>query len=516
MDTALALGLGLVIGLIVGGGLAWLVASRRGGGASPSTGGVDPALLEARHAARLAEVRADVQRESAESAAREADVRASLRAELASLDATADGLTRELAAQREQYRDLVERQRAEASARAQQDQDESLVLQALAPVQTTLQQMQQKVTDLETQRNQQHGELSQQLKTASESEERLRSTTESLASALRNNATRGVWGETQLRNVVEAAGLTQRVDFDVQTSISSDAGAGRPDMVVRLPGGKSIAVDAKVPFAQYLEASHIPVTATGEEAARRTALLAQHVKAVRSHVDQLAAKTYWRGLEASPEFVIAFIPSESLLAAALEADPSLLDYAFGKRVALASPVNLWAVLKTVAFTWQQDVLTEDAKRLFDLGKELYQRLSTLSDHADRLRRSIESTVSSYNQFANSLERRVLVTARKLDALDESTVVATVAQSDAAAKSLTAPEVSVAADASAELNLELNLDHGRPDLDRPTAQQLLIPNDDEAPASELEERLADRLRTSVTDGSEPLLREVIRDNPTNGA
>lgn len=436
MDTAIALGVGLLIGLALGAAVTIILLRRTGSRTQP---GVDPAVLEARHAAQLAELRGQQGRILADAAAQEAELRATLRAELAALDATADGLNRELGAQRAQYRELVERQRADANARSRQENEESLVLQALAPVQHSLEHMQAKVTELEQQRSRQHGELAQQLKTASESEERLRSTTESLASALRNNATRGVWGETQLRNVVEAAGLTQRVDFDVQSSISSDNGTGRPDMIVRLPGGKSIAVDAKVPFAQYLEASTIPVTATGEEAARRTSLLGQHVKAVRSHVDALAAKGYWRGLESSPEFVICFIPSESLLAAALEADPSLLDYAFGKRVALASPVNLWAVLKTVAFTWQQDVLTEDAKRLFDLGKELYQRLSTLSDHADRLRRSIESTVTNYNQFASSFETRVLVTARKLDALDEATVIGHLAQSDASPKRLTAPE-----------------------------------------------------------------------------
>lgn len=436
MDSAIALGVGLLIGLALGAAIAIILLRRT---AQRPHAGPDPAVLEAQHAVQLAELRGQQGRLLADAAAQEAELRATLRAELAALDATADGLNRELGAQRAQYRELVERQRADANARSRQETEESLVLQALAPVQHSLEHMQAKVTELEQQRSRQHGELAQQLKTASESEERLRSTTESLASALRNNATRGVWGETQLRNVVEAAGLTQRVDFDVQSSINSDTGTGRPDMIVRLPGGKSIAVDAKVPFARYLEASTIPVTATGEEAARRTSLLAQHVKAVRSHVDALAAKGYWRGLESSPEFVICFIPSESLLAAALEADPSLLDYAFGKRVALASPVNLWAVLKTVAFTWQQDVLTEDAKRLFDLGKELYQRLSTLSDHADRLRRSIESTVTNYNQFASSFETRVLVTARKLDALDEATVIGHLAQSDASPKRLTAPE-----------------------------------------------------------------------------
>jgi DNA recombination protein RmuC len=299
--------------------------------------------------------------------------------------------------------------------------------------------MQQTVADLETQRALQHGQLSEQLKNATESEERLRGTAESLASALRNNGTRGVWGETQLRNVVQAAGLIERVDFDVQHSVLSDAGAGRPDMVIHLPGGKNIAVDAKVPFSAFLEASQIAVTATGEEGARREALIKQHVRVVRGHIDALASKAYWAGLDASPELVIAFIPSESLVASAMEADPSIMDYAFGKRVALASPVTLWSVLKTVAFSWQQDVLTDEAKNLFDLGKELYQRLATLSEHADKLRRSIDSTVASYNSFANSLESRVLVTARKLDMLDESTVLPHTRTVEATAKPLTALE-----------------------------------------------------------------------------
>jgi len=253
-----------------------------------------------------------------------------------------------------------------------------------------------------------------------------------------------VWGETQLRNVVQAAGLIERVDFDVQHSITSDAGAGRPDMVIHLPGGKNIAVDAKVPFTAYLEASQISVTATGEEGARREALLKQHVKVLRGHIDTLASKAYWQGLDASPELVIAFIPSESLVSSALEADPAIMDYAFNKRVALASPVTLWSVLKTVAFSWQQDVLTDQAKTLFDLSKELYSRLATLSEHADKLRRSIDTTVNSYNQFANSLETRVLVTARKLNALDESKVIGTATTIESAPKQLTAVEMELEA------------------------------------------------------------------------
>jgi DNA recombination protein RmuC len=428
MDPVVALVIGLVVGIVIGAVIGLLIGrSRRAVEAT----GENPAVVEARHAAALAEVRAE-----------EAALRAELSSDAAALQATASALREQLGDQQEQFRQFTERTRLEAIERSERERAESKVLQALTPVQETLRTMQQKVTELETQRSQQHGELSQQLRNSSEAEERLRATTDSLASALRNNASRGVWGEAQLRNVVESAGLINRVDFNLQSSINSDAGAGRPDMVVRLPGGKSIAVDAKVPYNSYLEATKIPPTATGEEETRRKALLDAHAKQVKSHIDALSAKTYWAGLEASPDFTVAFIPSEPLLAAALEHDPGLLDYAFSKNIALASPVNLWAVLKTVAFTWQQDVLTEDAKRLFDLSKELYGRLGTLADHAEKLRRSIDSTVSSYNQFASSLENRVLVTARKLDALDESKVIGAPGMVDQQPKQLTAIELEL--------------------------------------------------------------------------
>ena len=265
-------------------------------------------------------------------------------------------------------------------------------------------------------------------------------TVDKFPGALRNNATRGVWGETQLRTLVESAGLLNRVDFSLQESIEAESGARRPDLVLRLPGGKAIAVDAKAPYNDYIEASAIPATADGEQEARRATLLASHARRVRAHVDALGAKQYWTGLSASPEFTIAFIPNEPLLAAALEHDPTLLEHAFARRVALASPVSLWAVLKTVAFTWQQDVLTEDAKRLFDLGRELYARLGTLADHADGLRRAIETTVSRYNAFASSLEQRVLVTARRLDGLDESRVLGEPALIEAQPRPFTQPEL----------------------------------------------------------------------------
>ena len=429
MDPLVALFIGLVAGIALGAVIGVLSAKAR----TSAAGGESAAVLEARHQVALSELRGQEQQ-----------ARATLSSELASAQATALALRDQVSGLQEQHRELLERQRAEQTARTERERAESKVLQLLTPVQESLRTMQHKVTELETQRSRQHGELSQQLRSATESEERLRQTAETLAAALKSNSTRGVWGETQLRNVVQAAGLIERVDFDVQSSITSDAGAGRPDMVVHLPGGKNIAVDAKVPFNSYLEASQILATAVGEEGAKREQLLKQHVKALRSHIDTLASKTYWEGLEASPELVIAFIPSESLVSSALEADPSIMDYAFGKRVALASPVTLWSVLKTVAFSWQQNVLTEDAKMLFDLSRELYGRLSKLSEHVEKLGRSIERSVKDYNAFVGSLERQVLPSARKLSALDESKVLGPLSGIEESPRELTAFELTAVA------------------------------------------------------------------------
>lgn len=336
-----------------------------------------------------------------------------------------------------ELREVSERKSEDEAVRAR---EEHKVLEALAPVKETLQAMQTKVNDLENQRQEQYGQIAQQLTESRQFGEELRATTQSLASALSSNSVRGTWGEAQLRRLVEVAGLTAHVDFDTQTTMKTDSGTIRPDMVINLPGGKTIVIDAKVPFNSYLEASQIPITATGEEAARRKSLMDQHVKAVRSHVDSLSSKNYWSGFDFSPEFVLAFIPSESLLASALEADPTLLDYAFGKRVALASPVNLWAVLKTVSYTWQQQVVTDEAKKLFDLGIELYSRLSTMTKHTEDLRKAIENTVKHYNGFISSLETRVLSTARKFPGIDPTKILPEGEEIHEAPKPLTADEL----------------------------------------------------------------------------
>lgn len=410
----------LLIGLLVGGALGalvmHLVASRR---PDPAPVGEDPALVEARHERALLELRAAAESERAALLAEQHQLQATLRAELAAAEAAAAGLREQVEQQTRQQRELLEQQRLDQTERSERERRESAVLQALSPVRETLSTMQRKVSELEQQRSEQYGSIAEQLKRAQLSDAELRATTESLASALRNNSTRGVWGETQLRRVVEAAGLTQHVDFELQTQVTTDQGRGRPDMVVNLPGGKFIPLDSKVPLEHYLEASAIPETATGEEGARRKALIERHVKAMRSHIDALGKKSYWEGLDASPEFVIAFIPNESLLSAALEADAGLLNYAFERRVALASPVNLFAVLKTIDYAWQQQAVSDEAKKLFDLGNTLYQRIGALAGHADSLRKAIERTVDSYNKFASSLESRVLVTARQFPGINET-------------------------------------------------------------------------------------------------
>ena len=317
------------------------------------------------------------------------------------------------------------------------------LLEAIGPVKFHLEQMQAVVTRLEKDRTEQFGTIQEQLRSAIESDAELRKQTQALSQALSSNSIRGVWGEAQLRKLVELAGLIKHADFDEQASFNTSAGAGRADMVINLPGGKSLAIDSKVPFNSYQEASTISELASGEELARRNRLIEEHVKAVKSHVDALSSKTYWTGLSASPDFVIAFVPSESLLSAALDADSALLEYAFKKNVALASPVSLFSVLKTINYIWRQNVDENSVRNLIKLGKELHDRVGKLGEFIEKLGRSIAATVKDYNVFVSSLESRVLVTARKLNDLDENAlgtdIIPVAKELDAAPQTLTASE-----------------------------------------------------------------------------
>jgi len=242
----------------------------------------------------------------------------------------------------------------------------------------------------------------------------LSSQTTQLVTALRAPQVRGRWGELQLQRVVELAGMVEHCDFQTQVSCAVDgtdgAGVQRPDMVVRLAGGRQVVVDAKVPFAAYLAAVE-----TGDESEHR-AHLARHARALRAHVDALAAKAYWRAFDPTPEFVVLFVPGDPFLEAALSADPQLLEHAFARNVVITTPTTLIALLRTVAHSWRQESLSEQAVEIHALGRELYSRLATVGTHLDKLGGQLGKAVESFNSTVSSMESRVLVTARKLSDL----------------------------------------------------------------------------------------------------
>ncbi len=283
--------------------------------------------------------------------------------------------------------------------------------QLVGPIRDTLARVERQLRETDQARTRSHAELAQQVEFTRRGAEELREQAQALVTALRRPEARGRWGELQLRRVVELAGMTARCDFDEQVTVAGDAsasGAGqRPDMVINLAGGKHIVVDSKVPLAAYLEA----VGATSEDV--REARLHAHARHLRTHVDQLGGKAYWAGLPSTPEFVILFIPGEAFLAPALERDPSLLEYAIVRHVHIATPTTLVSTLRTASFAWQQDALSDNARAVFDLGRELYDRLASLGRHMDKLGRSLTASVVAYNQAVGSLESRVLVTARRL-------------------------------------------------------------------------------------------------------
>lgn len=293
------------------------------------------------------------------------------------------------------------------------DHDRELAA-TLTPLTATLTRVEDRVRALERERVEQYARLDARLEEVRVHGEALRAQTSSLAGALRSPTARGAWGEVQLRRVVEHAGMLARVDFTEQARATTrDGDAVRPDLVVHLPGGKHVVVDAKAPLAAFLEAEEGDGTAP--EARRRAA--AAHARALRGHVDALAAKEYWTAFDPSPELVVCFVPGEAFLAAACSADPALLEHALARRVVLATPTTLLALLRTVALTWQTEALSGSARELLALGRELHSRLAGLGAGTAKLGRSLQRAVDDYNAVVGTLERRVLVTARRIRDLD---------------------------------------------------------------------------------------------------
>jgi DNA recombination protein RmuC len=334
----------------------------------------------------------------------------------------------------------------------------------LAPLKEALLRVESHVTELERDRLQQFGSLRTVLARVEGETQALGRATASLAGSLRSSTVRGTWGEVQLRRVLEASGMIARCDFDEQVSALSSHGRGvRPDVVVNLPGDRRLVVDAKAPMAAFLDAQ-------GEDRPddERAALLDEHAAALARHVESLAAREYWAAFSSTPEMVVCFVPSDAMLAAALAARPALHERALARRVVLVGPGSLLALLRTVAFTWQQDALSQSARELLELGRELHRRLGTLGSHTAKVGRSLQSSVEAYNAMVGALESRVLVTARRMTELgvvtDELEQLRPV---EVGPRPLTAQELidAVAADASRpELLLDVPspADHGRRD------------------------------------------------------
>ena len=334
-------------------------------------------------------------------------------------------------------------------------QGDASVLQALAPVRAQLEQMTQRVDQMEQIRARQHGALAEQLRESASREAKLARTTASLEGALRSRSARGTWGEVELARILEASGMLPHVDFAEQRSIGSltqgrgrggvtpSGDLGRPDVTIHLPGQGFLALDAKAPMDAYLRACAIDES--GEDAeSRRRAELSAHAKALRAHIEALAGRDYARSLGASPELVILFVPSEAALSAALRTDASLLDDAMARGIALCSPVTLLAVARTCATAWARTSINEQADQVIALGRELYERLGVVAGHMENLGKHLAKTVDFYNKTVSSMESRLLASARSVSALEEAskkTMTLTPIDPDAAqVRAFTKPEL----------------------------------------------------------------------------
>jgi DNA recombination protein RmuC len=286
-------------------------------------------------------------------------------------------------------------------------QSQEAVARAVAPLHEALRRYEQRVAELEHDRVDAYAELREQVRSMGAVSGELRTETKQLVAALRAPQVRGRWGEHQLRRIVEAAGLLEHCDFAEQVTAATDHQGVRPDLLVRLHGGRTVVVDAKAPFDAYLSAME------ARDERTRDTHLDQHARHLRMHVDALAAKAYWTAFESTPDFVVLFVPADPFLDAALQRDATLMEHAFRRNVVLATPATLVALLRTVAYSWRQEALARNAVAVHGLARELYGRLSTLGDHVGKLGTSLGAAVTAYNRAVGSLESRVLVSARKL-------------------------------------------------------------------------------------------------------
>jgi DNA recombination protein RmuC len=399
--NAITLFAGLAIGLILGAAIGFLLARGR---QEATVADLTVRATTAEQRARAAEERGTMIERSARE--RSALVEGQLAERFQALSAQA------LDASTARFLEIAEGrlQAANATAAGELDQRRTAVEHLVSPLKETLTRVEAQLRETDAARVRSHAALTEQVTIARESSDQLRAQTQALVTALRRPEARGRWGEMQLRRVVELAGMIARCDFDEQVSVVTDDGTQRPDLVVRLAGGKNIVVDSKVSLAAYLEAAE----ATDDDL--REARLDAHARHLREQVDRLSAKAYWSALSPAPEFAVLFIPGEAFLAPALERDPGLLEYALTRKVHIATPTTLVTMLRTAQYAWQQEALSENARAVFDLGRELYERIAGMGKYLDRLGSALTKSVSAYNQAVGSLESRVLVSARRLNQL----------------------------------------------------------------------------------------------------
>jgi DNA recombination protein RmuC len=323
-----------------------------------------------------------------------------------------------------------------AGAREDLERRQQAIRALVEPLDKKLGRFDDRIGEIEKARAQAYAQISEQVKMLGEGGRALELETRKLVQALRAPKTRGRWGEMQLKQVFEMAGMAAHVDYVTEHQIDTEAGKRRPDAVVRIPGGKTIVVDAKTPLEGYLDSLE------AETPEAQGLQLKRHARQVREHVRLLSSKAYQDAIETTPDFVVMFIPGETFVAAAAEADPGLIEYAFENRVLIATPTTLMALVKAIAYGWQQDKMARNAVEVQRLARELYERLSTFADHLGKLGRSLNGTVTAYNSAVGSLEGRILPAARKFEQLGvvpPQAEIAAATSVEAEPRPLTAPE-----------------------------------------------------------------------------